>query len=103
MANPPHRRAEMRALYPVCQVAELAAGYRDTTQAREIQELHRAGLQLGEPYTSHGSCLLSLSRDIRGASYQKESGINSIVRSHISAPCSLSRCMTHRTPLSWPS
>jgi hypothetical protein len=48
-------------------------------QAREIQELHRAGLQLGEPYTSHGSCLLSLSRDIRGASYQKESGINSIL------------------------
>src|SRR5712691_3211836 len=46
-------------------------------QAREIQELHRAGLQLGKPYTSHGSCLLSLSRDIRGASYQKESGINS--------------------------
>ena len=27
--------------------------------------------------TSHGSCLLSLSREIRGASYQKESGINS--------------------------
>src|SRR5712691_3651815 len=48
-------------------------------QAREIQELHRAGLQLGKPYTSHGSCLLSLSRDIRGASYQKESGINSVV------------------------
>jgi len=47
-------------------------------QAREIQELHRAGLQLGKPYTSHGSCLLSLSRDIRGASYQKESGINSL-------------------------
>jgi hypothetical protein len=46
-------------------------------QAREIQERYRAGLQRGEPSTSHGSCLLSLSRDIRGASYQKESGINS--------------------------
>src|ERR1700756_2071709 len=46
--------------------------------AREIQELYRAGLQLGEPYTSHGSCLLSRSCDVRGASYQKESGINSI-------------------------
>src|SRR5215475_1340752 len=29
-------------------------------QAREIQELYRAKLQLGKPYTSHGSCLLSL-------------------------------------------
>jgi hypothetical protein len=45
--------------------------------AREIQELHRTGLQLGEPYTSHGSCLLLLYRDVRGASYQKESGIHS--------------------------
>src|SRR5262245_20363584 len=47
-------------------------------QAREIQERHRAGLQLGKPYTSHGSCLLLLYRDVRGTSYQKESGINSI-------------------------
>src|SRR5256886_13150306 len=47
--------------------------------AREIQELHRTGLQLGEPYTGHGSCLLSLYCDVRGASYQKESGINSNV------------------------
>src|SRR2546430_16562959 len=45
--------------------------------AREIQELHGYGLQLGEPYTCHGSCLLSLYCDVRGASYQKESGINS--------------------------
>src|SRR5437868_9173764 len=45
--------------------------------ACEIQELHRTGLQLGEPYTCHGSCLLSLYCDVRGASYQKESGINS--------------------------
>src|SRR2546430_5225895 len=29
--TPPHTRAAMRALYPVCQVAELTAGYRDTT------------------------------------------------------------------------
>src|SRR5215831_16989676 len=43
----------------------------------EIQELCGARLQIGEPYTSHESCLLSLSRDVRGASYQKESGINS--------------------------
>src|SRR2546425_8213485 len=47
--------------------------------AREIQELYRAGLQRGEPYTSHGSCLLSLYCDVRGASYHKESGINSTV------------------------
>src|SRR5262249_17011822 len=30
-----------------------------------------------DPLTSHGPCLLSLSRDIRGTSYEKESGINS--------------------------
>jgi hypothetical protein len=40
-------------------------------QAGQIQERHRAGLQLGEPYTSHGSCLLSRYRDVRGASYHK--------------------------------
>src|SRR4029434_11154492 len=51
-------------------------------QAREIQELHWTGLELGEPSTSHESCLLSLSRDIRGASYQKESGINSMAADH---------------------
>ena len=28
-------------------------------QAREIQELHGAGLQIGEPYTGHTWCLLS--------------------------------------------
>src|SRR5262245_3846387 len=48
-------------------------------QAGEIQEIQRAGLEVGEPQTSHGSCLRSLYGDIRGASYQKESGINSIV------------------------
>ena len=47
-------------------------------QACEIQERHRTGLQLGAPYTCHGSCLLSRSCDVRGASYQKESGINSL-------------------------
>src|SRR5262249_41195276 len=52
-------------------------------QAREIQELHRAGLELGEPYTSYGSCLLSQSCDVRGASYQKESGINSIIQRQV--------------------
>jgi len=47
--------------------------------ARDIQKRQRTGLQLGEPYTGHGSCLLSLYGDVRGASYQKESGINSII------------------------
>src|SRR4029453_3755209 len=46
-------------------------------RAVEIQKRHRAGLQLGTPYTSHGSCLLLLYRDVRGTSYQKESGIHS--------------------------
>src|SRR5438128_1633436 len=46
-------------------------------QTRKIQELRGAGLQVSEPYTSHGTCLLSLSRDVRGASYHKESEINS--------------------------
>jgi hypothetical protein len=45
--------------------------------AGDIQERHRAGLQRGDPYTSQGACLLALSRDVRGASYRKESGINS--------------------------
>src|SRR5437879_5322137 len=48
-------------------------------QTGEIQELCGARLQLGEPYTCHGLCLLSLYCDVRGASYQKESGINSSV------------------------
>ena len=46
--------------------------------AREVQELYRAGLQVSEPYTSPGTFLLSLYGSVRGASYQKESGINSI-------------------------
>jgi hypothetical protein len=29
------------------------------SQAGEIQELRGAGLQIGEPYTGHGWCLLS--------------------------------------------
>src|SRR5712691_2117721 len=36
-----------------------------------IQALHRAGLQHGAPYTSHGWCLLSLSREVISASYHK--------------------------------
>jgi hypothetical protein len=40
-------------------------------QARGIQKLRGVGLQISEPYTSHGTCLLSLSRDVRGASYHK--------------------------------
>jgi len=32
MAQPPHTDGEMRGFYPVCQVTELAAGYRDTTR-----------------------------------------------------------------------
>jgi hypothetical protein len=55
--------------------------------AREIQKLHRTGLQLDEPYTSHGSCLLSLYGDVRGASYQKESGINSTIFAHAIEAC----------------
>src|SRR5438132_9682332 len=40
MAKPPHTRAAMRALYPVCQVAELTAGYRDTTAAWHKEVCH---------------------------------------------------------------
>jgi hypothetical protein len=40
-------------------------------QAGEIQELHRAGLQVNEPYTGHGWYLLSRYRSVRGASYHK--------------------------------
>src|SRR5262252_54872 len=46
MAKPPHTRAALRALYPVCQVAELAAGYRDTTIEQHISALVR-------PFTHH--------------------------------------------------
>src|SRR5206468_11030195 len=45
---------------------------------RDIQELYRAGLQVSAPSTSQGTCLLSRYRSVSGASYQKESGINSI-------------------------
>ena len=38
MAKPPHTRGEMRAFYPVCQVAEIAAGYRDTTNGQLVAE-----------------------------------------------------------------
>ena len=46
--------------------------------ARAIPPRPRASLQRGTSPTSPGSCLLSLERDSRGASYQKDSGINSI-------------------------
>src|SRR5207248_236882 len=41
MAQPPHTRAEMRVLYPVCQIAELAAGYRNTTLASAAGSVSR--------------------------------------------------------------
>src|SRR5262245_37998557 len=84
-------------------------------QAREIQERHRTGLQLGEPYTCHGSCLLSRYGDVRGVSYQKESGINSnvplsarghrVTTSHSSGPVRLrsSRVCTRRVTSSMPT
>jgi len=56
---------------------------RVTHHARAIQECHRARWPRGQPSTSPGSCLLSRSRDGRGASDQKESGINSIVKDRI--------------------
>src|SRR5215510_15485680 len=59
-------------------ISTISKAWHFTTKSGGIcQELHRAGLQLSEPYTCHGSCLLSLYGDVRGASYQKESGINS--------------------------
>ena len=51
---------------------------RVTRHACAIQERHRTGLQRGAPYTCQGSCLLSRSCEVRGASDQKESGINSL-------------------------
>ena len=36
MAKLPHTRAAMRAFYPVCQVAELAAGYGYTTARQQV-------------------------------------------------------------------
>jgi hypothetical protein len=37
----------------------LAAAARYTAQAREVQELHGVGLQIGKPYAGHLGCLLS--------------------------------------------
>ena len=48
------------------QLLELLESY-----ARQIQELCGAGLHIGEPYTSHGTCLLLQYRSVRGASYHK--------------------------------
>jgi hypothetical protein len=36
MAKPPHTGGKMRVFYPVCQVAELAAGYRYTTAGTRL-------------------------------------------------------------------
>src|SRR5262245_25371826 len=46
-------------------------------QAGAIQARQRPGRQRGAPSTCPGACLLSLEGEVRGASYQKESGINS--------------------------
>src|SRR6266849_655534 len=63
--HPPRRHPGLeRGLEGRDQLLKLVEGH-----TGEIQELHRAGLQLGEPYTSHGSYLLLLYRDVRGASY----------------------------------
>jgi Asp-tRNA(Asn)/Glu-tRNA(Gln) amidotransferase A subunit family amidase len=59
MAKPPHTRAEMRAFYPVCQVAELAAGYGYTTLRKAgaliLAKAHLTELALGgTPLSSLG-------------------------------------------------
>src|SRR5215468_5359008 len=58
MANPPHTRAAMRAFYPVCQVAELAAGYGYTTKPKDFAEwLCRQALRQ-VPRTGHVRCTI---------------------------------------------
>src|SRR6266853_576913 len=50
MAKPPRRGGEMRGLYPVFQVTELAAGYRDTTrQGHAVLSGHRSAEALLPP------------------------------------------------------
>jgi len=61
-----------------CGVTTVAASASATPRRWARADRERAGLELSEPHTSHGSCLLSLSRDIRGVSYQKESGRNAM-------------------------
>ena len=34
--KPPYTGGEMKGFYPVCQVTELAAGYRDTTSRTSV-------------------------------------------------------------------
>src|SRR5262249_272680 len=54
--HPPRRHLALeRGLEGRDQMLKLVEGH-----AHDIQELQRTGLQLGEPYTGHGSCLLSL-------------------------------------------
>jgi len=53
--HPPRRHTRVeRRLEGRDQLLKLVEG-----QAGEIQELHWAGLQVSEPYTGHGWCLLS--------------------------------------------
>jgi len=53
--HPPRRHTRVeRGLEGRDQLLKLVEG-----QAGEIQELHWAGLQVSEPYTGHGWCLLS--------------------------------------------
>src|SRR3989442_14030458 len=65
--HPPRRHTGVeRGLEGRDQLLKLVEGH-----AGEIQERHRAGLQVSEPYTGHRWCLLSLYRDVRAASYHK--------------------------------
>jgi len=54
MAKLPHTRGEMRAFYPVCQVAELAASYRDTTRQSPTPQDAENGLPSANRGTHHG-------------------------------------------------
>jgi TnpA family transposase len=48
MAKPPHTGGKMRVFYPICQVAELAARWRDTTrQHYETMIQYATALRLG--------------------------------------------------------
>src|SRR5947209_5478051 len=53
MAKPPHTRGEMRAFYPVCQVAELAAGYRDTSDETDAWDILPGRVSTGDTPPRH--------------------------------------------------
>src|ERR1043166_9557439 len=55
MAQPPHTCAAMRALYPVCQVAELTAGYRDTTNCLAYRGKRNGSMVNGRDPSMSGS------------------------------------------------